>query len=74
MEVIVSDASTSIIAQEQSSLHYLEAIPPTPQKINPTRKCRVCTKQNIRKETRYYCPTCPDLPPLCSGLSYKANK
>ena len=28
--------------KEVPSLHYLDAIPPTQQKKNPTRKCRVC--------------------------------
>lgn len=60
--------STSIILQEQNSLHC----PPTPQKKNPTRKCRVCATKNIRKETRYHCPSCPDKPPL-SILDFVTN-
>lgn len=28
-------------------------------------KCKVCSKNNIRKETSYRCKGCPDKPPLC---------
>ena len=47
--VIQCDESTSIIAQEQNSLHYLEPIPPTPQNINPTRKCRVLQRKTFER-------------------------
>ena len=29
------------------------------------RKCRVCTKSKVRKETRVRCRDCPEKPPLC---------
>ena len=29
------------------------------------KRCKVCYKKNIRKETRYYCPSCPSTPGLC---------
>lgn len=29
------------------------------------RRCTVCNKNKIRKETVYYCPDCPGMPALC---------
>ena len=38
--------------------HILKYLPPTKKDKTPTRKCRVCIRKNIRKETRYYCSLC----------------
>lgn len=62
---------TATTALEKTVLHYLDHIPPTRKKSNPTRQCRVCTKKKIRRETRYYCPTCRYKPPLCVGNCYR---
>ena len=45
--------------------HYLQFIPATANRTNPTRKCKVCKAQNKRVESRYQCKTCPDHPTLC---------
>ena len=44
--------------------HFLEYIPPTEKKTDPTRMCVVCCSRRkadgkkVRKETRFYCPDC----------------
>lgn len=47
-------------------LHFPDNIPNVK---NPTKsfhmRCRQCLKNNIRKETKYLCKTCPNKPPLC---------
>ena len=45
--------------------HFLEQIPPTANKRKAQKRCRVCYKKDIRKETCYYCPSCPSQPGLC---------
>ena len=50
---------------------YLMALPPTEIKTNPTKPCLVCSRENKRKETRYFCEMCPRKPALCVGLCFK---
>jgi len=38
--------------------HQLVLIPPTKIDKTPTRKCRVCVRNNIKKETRFLCVQC----------------
>ena len=38
--------------------HKLVHIPPTKSDKMPTRKCRVCVRKNIKKETRFLCAQC----------------
>jgi hypothetical protein len=38
--------------------HKLVHIPPTKKDKTPTRKCRVCIRKNITKETRIVCAHC----------------
>ncbi|KAK2562670.1 PiggyBac transposable element-derived protein 4 [Acropora cervicornis] len=45
--------------------HFIAPIPPTEKKDKPKKRCKICTKQKIRKESRYHCPTCPSNPGLC---------
>ena len=45
--------------------HFIALIPPTEKKDKPHKRCRICTKKNTRKESRYHCPTCPSNPGLC---------
>ncbi|KAJ1153167.1 hypothetical protein NDU88_005929 [Pleurodeles waltl] len=51
--------------------HFAEHIPPTPKKDFPAKKCRVCFRRGIRRETRMYCPDCPSKPGLCVGACFK---
>ena len=45
--------------------HFIAPIPSTEKKEKPQKRCRICTKRKIRKESRYHCPTCPSNPGLC---------
>ena len=45
------------------SFHHLELIPANRTKSTPTRKCRVCIQNLVRKETRHACIGCPENPP-----------
>jgi hypothetical protein len=47
--------------------HVMQRIPATEGKRIPTRKCRMCTRRNKRRESRYQCITCPWQPALCMG-------
>ena len=38
--------------------HKLVHIPPTKKDKTPTRRCRVCIRKNIKKETRFVCAHC----------------
>ncbi len=46
------------------NFHYLDPIPPTKSKMFPTKQCAECSKKK-RKESRYFCPVCPNKPALC---------
>ncbi|XP_037032190.1 piggyBac transposable element-derived protein 4-like [Bradysia coprophila] len=50
--------------------HYLDSLPPTKNKQFPTKQCAQCSK-NKRKETRYFCPVCPEQPALCVVNCFK---
>lgn len=38
--------------------HFLGVIPPTPNKEAPTKRCCVCLKRGLRRETRHQCKQC----------------
>ena len=38
--------------------HFPSFIPPNEIKENPSRRCKVCSKNNFRKESRYQCKEC----------------
>lgn len=66
-----------VFAQNKSSdlsrlggQHFISTIPST-TKARPTRKCVVCNKQGRRKESRYFCKTCPSAPALCLESCFK---
>lgn len=52
-------------SQDTTLQHYLEPIPDTASNKNVMRRCKNCTKNNTRKQTRYLCPLCQDSPALC---------
>ncbi|XP_069092145.1 piggyBac transposable element-derived protein 4-like [Pleurodeles waltl] len=52
--------------------HFPDHIPPTPKKYFPAKKCRVCARRGIRRETRMYCPMCPSKPGLCLASCFRS--
>ncbi|XP_044141537.1 piggyBac transposable element-derived protein 4-like [Bufo gargarizans] len=51
--------------------HFPSEISPTAKKSKPLKRCRVCYKNGIRKETSYQCETCPSKPGLCMKRCFK---
>lgn len=47
--------------------HFPEAVPGE----KSLKRCRFCSKNNIRRRTRYHCPLCPDSPGLCVVPCFK---
>lgn len=41
-----------------SAAHYPAFVNRTEKNTKPKRRCAYCSKQNLRKETRYYCIQC----------------
>ncbi|XP_046679535.1 uncharacterized protein LOC124366956 isoform X3 [Homalodisca vitripennis] len=49
--------------------HFPEYVPPTEKKAGPSRRCIVCSKRNVRRESRYQCSDC-DIG-LCAAPCFK---
>ena len=62
---LLGDISAPERPVRRADFHYLESIPPTEKKKSPARKCCVCSKKGIRKETRYVCGLCDGKPAMC---------
>ena len=45
--------------------HFLSVIPSSKSKEKPQKRCVVCYKNKVRKESRYHCKNCQDHPGLC---------
>ncbi|KAM3940653.1 LOW QUALITY PROTEIN: piggyBac transposable element-derived protein 4-like [Leptodactylus fuscus] len=45
--------------------HFPGEVPQTSKKGKNQKRCRVCAKRGIRKDTIYQCDTCPEKPGLC---------
>ena len=50
--------------------HILELIPASQKATHPRRRCRVCDRKGMRKDSRYWCSTCKVA--LCKGHCYSA--
>ena len=48
----------------------VRAFPQTGKNPRPRRKCRVCLKKGLRKDTRWFCASCPSLPALCMARCF----
>uniref|UniRef100_A0A1B6J0L0 PiggyBac transposable element-derived protein 4 C-terminal zinc-finger domain-containing protein n=1 Tax=Homalodisca liturata TaxID=320908 RepID=A0A1B6J0L0_9HEMI len=49
--------------------HFPEYVPPTEKKAGPSRRCIVCSKRNVRRESRYQYSDC-DIG-LCAAPCFK---
>ena len=47
--------------------HFQTLIPATQNKENPQKRCIVCYKNNVRRESRYHCEQCVTNPGLCAA-------
>ena len=74
--ILASDKKKSLLENSQflpllapiffRSRHYRKKIPSIGKQPCPSKRCRVCYKNGLRKETRYCCQKCDGLPGLCS--------
>ena len=51
--------------------HYPELIPAKEKKEKPQKRCCLCYKEGIRKETRYQCDTCRKHTALCPAPCFR---
>ena len=47
--------------------HFPTLIPATQNKEKPQKRCIVCYKNNVRRESRYHCEQCVTNPGLCAA-------
>jgi len=51
--------------------HYPMKIPLGPQQTKVMKRCKVCHKKKIRRESRYTCDQCPSKPGLCVDTCFR---
>lgn len=51
--------------------HRLERLQPRGNQKHPAKRCRVCCKNGVRKETVFVCVGCPEQPGLCIGKCFR---
>ena len=51
--------------------HFLSLVPATASKQKPQKRCRVCYKKEVSKDSHYHCPNCPSNPGLCYFPCFK---
>ena len=47
------------------SVHTPSRIPPSGKKKYPQRPCTSCRRNGVRRDSCFYCQSCPDSPVLC---------
>ena len=63
---ISAPTSTSPTYKTVTEFHRMENIPSSKGATSPCYlRCRICTLEKKRKETRYRCRDCENKPPLC---------
>ncbi|XP_056424470.1 protein lin-9 homolog isoform X2 [Hyla sarda] len=62
---VPSTPSVSVDPRIVPGQHFPSEVPPTGKKGRSQKRCRVCSKRGIRKDTIYQCDTCPVKPGLC---------
>ena len=51
--------------------HFPSVFPGTPSHRSPRKRCRVCSRSGLRRDTTVFCPDCPDQPALCIGECFR---
>ncbi|XP_040177296.1 piggyBac transposable element-derived protein 4-like [Rana temporaria] len=51
--------------------HFPEKLPPRQSGKRCQKKCRMCTRGGVRRDSSYYCPQCPSQPGLCIGECFR---
>lgn len=65
------ESSVTTVCRVVPGQHFPGVVPPTGKKSRPQKRCRVCSKQGIRKDTIYHCETCPSQPGLCINECFR---
>ena len=66
IEIVDETAPTiGIPMQQEMGFHHLQELPRGDKKKCSQRRRKVCFKDGIRKDTRFYCAAYPDSPPVC---------
>ncbi|KAI6647743.1 hypothetical protein LOD99_8584 [Oopsacas minuta] len=60
---VASNSRTKILSSKES--HFPRSISPRVKKKFPTKPCRVCKQNRIKRESRYCCDSCEEQPALC---------
>lgn len=71
LEASASTPSTSSVVRIVPGQHFPAEIPVTGKTKKPPKKCRVCYKNGIRRDTKFHCETCPTNPGLCIKNCFK---
>ena len=50
---------------------FFQFIPPTAAKSNQQKKCRMCCRKGVGKETHYQCKNCFNHPGLCPAPCFE---
>lgn len=50
--------------------HLPQRLIPRPNRPRPSKRCRQCWRQQLRKETVFFCPACEGEPGLCVGACF----
>ena len=53
--------------REMAAARKSISIPATQNKEKPEKRCIVCYKNNVRRESRYHCEQCVTNPGLCAA-------
>ena len=67
---VMATANSRPGIQTDGKFHVADLVPPTPAKSKPTKRCRVCYRNGVRKETRVHCVTCSTHPGLCYPVCF----
>ena len=51
--------------------HFPQKVAPTGAKALPQKRCKVCCRKGVRRESRYTCDSCPSQPGLCVEPCFK---
>lgn len=55
-----------VVRKPRTDMYWSTAKSTVTVEANPSRRCRVCTTNGLRKETRLFCSSCDENPSLCA--------
>ena len=67
----IAAATSDPEKQALADFHYLAKLLPSEKKANLTKPCGICTKNKLRKESKYFCEKCKDNHALCVDRCFR---